>query len=248
MEFDESPECNILREWAAMRNRRTRSNGDTVIKLDHYDILGVPHTASSEQIRSAHRALALQYHPDTAEDGIGDPQIFAEIQQAYEVLSNRDNRRRYDKKLAIARGETPHGHAKRPPRAPCRVCGVPVYASQLQNYLGRYMCKDCLARMGKNGGRTLRLKGLAELRWQMRRAGVFAHRHIFAIVVILIAIAAATARIAWVAGQSHHTAKTHSIDVLDQSSNANGHGNPCRVPPAGTDPSDGPITQIDLGK
>jgi|SRR5665213_2168365 len=231
-----------------MRNRRSQTAGDTVIKLDHYDILGVPHSASSEQIRSAHRALALQYHPDTAEDGIGDPEIFAEIQQAYDVLSNRDHRRRYDKKLAIARGETPHGYAKRPPRAPCRVCGVPVYASQLQNYLGRYMCKDCLARMGKNGGRTLRLTGIAELRWKIRQAGVFAHRHMLAIIVILVAMVAATARVAWVANQSHHAAASHPVNALDQSSNVNGHGNPCRLPPAETDLSNGPITQIDLSK
>ncbi|HWE02386.1 MAG TPA: J domain-containing protein [Tepidisphaeraceae bacterium] len=219
-----------------------------MIKLDHYDILGVPHTASSEQIRGAHRALALQYHPDTAVDGVGDPQIFAEIQQAYDVLSNRDNRRRYDKKIALERGETPIGTPKRPPRAPCRVCGVPVYASQLQNYLGRYMCKDCLARMGRYGGRTLRLNGVAELRWQIRRAGAFAHRHILAIVVISAAILAATARVVWVASQAHHAGRSHVVTPLDQSSNADSRGNPCRVPSAASDPANGPVTEIDLGK
>lgn len=62
---------------------------------DLYDILGVSRTASADEIRRAHRKLALQFHPDRnkAKDA---PAKFAEIQEAYEVLSDADKRRQYD--------------------------------------------------------------------------------------------------------------------------------------------------------
>jgi DnaJ-class molecular chaperone len=62
---------------------------------DFYDILGVGRSASADEIRRAHRKLALQYHPDRnkAKDA---PAKFAEIQQAYEVLSDEEKRKQYD--------------------------------------------------------------------------------------------------------------------------------------------------------
>lgn len=63
---------------------------------DYYQILNVPPTASPEDIKKAYRSLALQYHPDTA---INNNELtakhFAEIKQAYEVLSNPATRQTY---------------------------------------------------------------------------------------------------------------------------------------------------------
>jgi DnaJ-class molecular chaperone len=62
---------------------------------DYYEVLGVSRSATADEIRRAHRKLALQYHPDRnkAKDA---PAKFAEIQQAYEVLSDDAKRKQYD--------------------------------------------------------------------------------------------------------------------------------------------------------
>ncbi|MDI9403697.1 MAG: DnaJ domain-containing protein [Limnohabitans sp.] len=62
---------------------------------DYYEILGVSRSATADEIRRAHRKLALQFHPDRnkAKDA---PAKFAEIQQAYEVLSDDAKRKQYD--------------------------------------------------------------------------------------------------------------------------------------------------------
>ena len=67
---------------------------------DLYDILGVGRSASADEIRRAHRKLVLQYHPDRnkAADAAAK---FAEIQEAYEVLSDSDKRKQYDDFIRI---------------------------------------------------------------------------------------------------------------------------------------------------
>jgi curved DNA-binding protein len=63
---------------------------------DYYTILGVPETASQEEIRQAFRKLARQYHPDVAKDKTQAEERFKEINEAYEVLGDPEKRRRYD--------------------------------------------------------------------------------------------------------------------------------------------------------
>src|SRR5947199_9611144 len=62
---------------------------------DYYDLLGVPRNASDEQIRSADRRLARQYHPDVnkADDA---SERFKQITEAYEILTDPQRRQRYD--------------------------------------------------------------------------------------------------------------------------------------------------------
>ncbi len=63
---------------------------------NHYAVLGVPQTADAEAIRKAFRALAKQYHPDKAPGNPFAGAHFAEIQAAYELLSNPARRAAYD--------------------------------------------------------------------------------------------------------------------------------------------------------
>ncbi|MDR2338079.1 MAG: DnaJ domain-containing protein [Deltaproteobacteria bacterium] len=62
---------------------------------DYYKILGISNTATTEEIRSAFRKLAKQYHPDINKTKNAEER-FKLINEAYEVLSNPDRRSRYD--------------------------------------------------------------------------------------------------------------------------------------------------------
>jgi DnaJ-class molecular chaperone len=64
-------------------------------KRDYYDVLGVSRTASSEEIRKAHRRLARKYHPDVNKEANASER-FQEVQEAYDVLSDAEKRRAYD--------------------------------------------------------------------------------------------------------------------------------------------------------
>jgi DnaJ-class molecular chaperone len=62
-----------------------------------YDILGVTKAASEKEIRSAYRKLARKYHPDVAPNDKSAEAHFKEVGAAFEVLSDLDKRRKYDK-------------------------------------------------------------------------------------------------------------------------------------------------------
>jgi molecular chaperone DnaJ len=66
------------------------------IKQDYYEMLGVPRNASDEEIKRAFRRLAKLHHPDRNREP-GAEEKFKEINEAYQVLSNPDKRRRYDR-------------------------------------------------------------------------------------------------------------------------------------------------------
>ncbi|MEW6677843.1 MAG: DnaJ C-terminal domain-containing protein [Pseudomonadota bacterium] len=62
---------------------------------DYYDILGVPRTASQEEIKKAYRRLARKYHPDVSKEAAAEER-FKEVNEAHEVLSDKEKRAAYD--------------------------------------------------------------------------------------------------------------------------------------------------------
>lgn len=62
-------------------------------KRDYYEVLGVPKSASADEIKKAFRKAAVKHHPD--KEG-GDETKFKEINEAYEVLKDQQKRQRYD--------------------------------------------------------------------------------------------------------------------------------------------------------
>ena len=65
-------------------------------KRDYYEVLGVPKTATEEEIKKAYKKLAKQYHPDLNPDSKTAEDKFKELNEAYEVLSDANARARYD--------------------------------------------------------------------------------------------------------------------------------------------------------
>ena len=63
---------------------------------DYYKILGVSKTANEDDIKRSYRKLAMKYHPDHNPGNKGSEEKFKEINEAYEVLGDREKRGRYD--------------------------------------------------------------------------------------------------------------------------------------------------------
>ncbi|MGI6045812.1 MAG: DnaJ C-terminal domain-containing protein [Eggerthellaceae bacterium] len=75
------------------------------VKPDYYKTLGVPRTATTDEIKKAFRRLARKYHPDAG----GSEAKFKELNEAYEVLSDDKKRKLYDQYGTASAQEIPRG-------------------------------------------------------------------------------------------------------------------------------------------
>ena len=64
---------------------------------DYYEILGVPRTATEDEIKKAYRKLARKHHPDVNPNDKNAEEHFKKINEAYEVLSDAEKRKKYDR-------------------------------------------------------------------------------------------------------------------------------------------------------
>ena len=74
---------------------------------DFYETLGVSRDASPEELQRAYRKLARTYHPDVNKDP-GAEERFKDISEAYDVLSDPDQRRRYVERSGAPASVTQH--------------------------------------------------------------------------------------------------------------------------------------------
>ena len=64
---------------------------------DPYDILGIGRSASEQEVKSAYRKLAKELHPDRNKDNPNAAERFSDITKAYDLLSDEEQRARYDR-------------------------------------------------------------------------------------------------------------------------------------------------------
>jgi molecular chaperone DnaJ len=122
---------------------------------DYYSILGVNKDASFDEIKSAYRKLAKEYHPDVNKQS-GSEDKFKEISEAYEILSDSKKRFDYDHRDDLATKFRMHRQMHKEPNTSIQiVVEVDPYESMTQfkkvlEYERMIFCTDCDGQGGKS--------------------------------------------------------------------------------------------------
>jgi molecular chaperone DnaJ len=125
-------------------------------KRDYYEVLGVSQTASEQEIKSAYRRLAVMHHPDKNPGDAAAEEKFKEAAEAYSVLSDAEQRRRYDR----------FGHAGVSSSAGAGGWGAPGFGG-IEDILGDlFGFGDVFGARGGSGRRSSAQRG-ADLRYDL---------------------------------------------------------------------------------
>src|ERR1043165_6699349 len=126
-------------------------------KRDYYEVLAVSRTATDQEIKSAYRRLAVKYHPDKNPNDAGAEEKFKEAAEAYSVLSNPEQRQRYDR----------FGHAGVSSSAASGAWGAPGFGG-IEDILGDlFGFGDVFGATGRGGSRRSASQRGADLRYDL---------------------------------------------------------------------------------
>ena len=125
-------------------------------KRDYYEVLGVGRTANDQEIKSAYRRLAVRYHPDKNPNDSSAEEKFKEAAEAYGVLSDAEQRRRYDR----------FGHAGVSSSAGAGAWGAPGFGG-IEDILGDLFGFGDVFGSGRTGSRRTAAQRGADLRYDL---------------------------------------------------------------------------------
>lgn len=125
-------------------------------KRDYYEILSVSRTATDQEIKSAYRRLAVKYHPDKNPNDATAEEKFKEAAEAYSVLSDTEQRRRYDR----------FGHAGVSSSAGAGNWGAPGFGG-IEDILGDLFGFGDVFGGARGGGRRPTAQRGADLRYDL---------------------------------------------------------------------------------
>jgi molecular chaperone DnaJ len=128
-----------------------------VSKRDYYEVLGVGRSASDQDLKTAYRRLAHQYHPDKNQTDPEAEDKFKEAAEAYSILSNTEQRQRYDR----------FGHAGVSSSAANASWGAPGFGG-IEDILGDlFGFGDVFGATGRGGSRRSASQRGADLRYDL---------------------------------------------------------------------------------
>jgi len=126
-------------------------------KRDYYEILGVTRNASDQDLKKAYRRLAHQFHPDKNQSDPEAEEKFKEAAEAYAILSNSEQRQRYDR----------FGHAGVSSSAASGAWGAPGFGG-IEDILGDlFGFGDVFGAAGRGGSRRSVSQRGADLRYDL---------------------------------------------------------------------------------
>ena len=127
-----------------------------ISKRDYYEVLGVTRSATDQELKTSYRRLAHQYHPDKNQADPEAEEKFKEAAEAYAVLSNAEQRQRYDR----------FGHAGVSSSAASGAWGAPGFGG-IEDILGDLFGFGDVFSAGRGGGRRSAAQRGADLRYDL---------------------------------------------------------------------------------